>query len=162
MRIWLSNSRTVLAQEREFFAAICDQVMSLRGARRVAERFQLLAALAALPWLDQPRALEPTRLIFEIQEAWQDLWTIPLTDFRSGAWANSAAEPFLRDPGAERAQSRVLGQHLARPFHELIVFAASAGAKAHLLAATHRRLVTDVGARRAWRVIQGGRSDSPR
>jgi hypothetical protein len=63
--IWMSNTRSSVACERAFFAVLCDNLVLWRGARRVAERFQSLAALAALPSLEQPRSFEPMRLIFE-------------------------------------------------------------------------------------------------
>ncbi|HEY1534573.1 MAG TPA: hypothetical protein VGF76_11155, partial [Polyangiaceae bacterium] len=90
MRIWLSNSHAQLAYGHDFFAIVCETLISRRGARRVAERFQLLAALAALPWLDQPRLLEPTRLIFEIHEAWEELWALRLQEVATTPTATGA------------------------------------------------------------------------
>lgn len=157
MRIWMSNSRDQVAYERDFFAVVCETLISRRGARRVAERFQLLAALAALPWLDQPRLLQPTRLIFEIHEAWEELWALRLQKVATSPNARGATRRMIVSSLlSNAADSNVFGRYLARPLHELTVFAASAGEKAGVRVATHPRLIAEPGSHRAWRVIQGG------
>ena len=161
MQIWMSNSHCQLAYERDFFAVVCETLISRRGARRVAERFQLLAALASLPWLDQPRLLEPTRLIFEIHEAWEELWALRLQEVATSPNATAATRRLVVESLLSNAiDSDVFGRYLARPLHELTVFAASAGEKASLRAATHPRLIAEPGTHRAWRVLQGGLSRS--
>ncbi len=156
MRVWLSNSRNEFACEREFFALLCSNLTSLRGARRVAERFRLLATLASLPWLDQPRLLEPTRLIFEIHEAWEELWALPVGELLLGQAVDEATRRVVF--GAAVGDDAVLGGYLARPLNALTVFAASAGAHAKICTATHLKLIASSANHRAWRVIQGGRS----
>jgi hypothetical protein len=159
MQIWMSNSRSELAYEREFFAVLCNNLIARRGVRRVAERFQLLAVLASLPWLDQPRALEPTRLIFEIHEAWEDLWALHLDKLGAGSVSDARTHPGLRRGQIPTCSDdeNLLGKYLARPLHDLAVFAASAGANARVRAATHPKLIASGVSGRGWRVIQGGR-----
>ncbi|HEX3852977.1 MAG TPA: hypothetical protein VHW01_18570 [Polyangiaceae bacterium] len=155
----MSNSHAQLAYERDFFAVVCEALIARRGARRVAERFQLLAALAALPWLDQPRVLAPTRLIFEIHEAWEELWALRLQEVATTPTATGATRRLVVSSLlSNAADSDVFGRYLARPLHELTVFAASAGEKSDLRVATHPRLIAEPGSHRAWRVIQGGLS----
>ncbi|HEY5377290.1 MAG TPA: hypothetical protein VIK01_26605 [Polyangiaceae bacterium] len=157
----MSNSNAQLSYERDFFAVVCEALISRRGARRVAERFQLLAALAALPWLDQPRLLAPTRLILEIHEAWEELWALRVREVATIPTTTEATRRLVvRSLISNAADSDVFGRYLARPLHELTVFAASAGEKAGLRVATHPRLIAEPGSQRAWRVIQGGLSRS--
>jgi hypothetical protein len=157
MQIWMSNSHAQLAYERDFFAIVCETLLARRGAKRVAERFQLLAALASLPWLDQPRLLEPTRLIFEIHEAWEELWAVRLQEVATSPATTAATRRMVvRSLLSNAADSDVFGRYLARPLHELTVFAASAGENARMRVATHPRLIAEPGSHRAWRVIQGG------
>lgn len=157
MHVWLSNSRSSLAYERKFFTVICDNLIHRRGARRVAERFQCFSALARLPWLDQPRLLEPTRLIYEIHEAWDQLWMLRLQDLIVGPATEQATpirgsetNPIFRDP--------MFGRYLAEPLHELAVFAASAKLDARVRAGTHRELIIGPQRLQSWRIIHGGRS----
>ena len=159
MQIWMSNSHSQVAYERDFFAVVCETLISRRGARRVAERFQLLAALASLPWLDQPRVLAPTRLIFEIHEAWEVLWALRLQEVAAAPNVTAATRRMVvRSDLSPTLDSDVFGRYLARPLHELCVFAASAGENAGVRVATHPRLIAEPGSHRAWRVIQGGLS----
>jgi len=157
MHIWMSNSQTVLVYERVFFATVCNNLIHHRGARRVAKRFQSLATLSALPWLDQPRFLDPTKLIVEIREAWDELWKLraheivvePATD-----------APTRRTSRNSRAADHVYGEemfgrYLAKPLHELALFAASAGANVCLRAGTHRELIVGHEGLRSWRIIRG-------
>jgi hypothetical protein len=157
MHVWLSNSRISLAYERRFFTVICDNLIHRRGARRVAERFQCFSALARLPWLDQPRLLEPTRLICEIHEAWDQLWMLRLQDLIVGP----VTEPETPVRGADTNpifRERMFGRYLAEPLHELAVFAASAGEDARVRAGTHRELIIGPQRIQSWRIIHGGRS----
>ncbi len=159
MQIWMSNSHAQVAYERDFFAVVCDALISRRGAQRVAERFQLLVALASLPWLDQPRLLEPTRLIFEIHEAWEELWALRLQEVAASPNPKAETRRLVASSLLSNTiDSDVFGRYLARPLHELTVFAASAGEKARVRVATHPRLIAEPGSHRAWRVIQGGLS----
>ncbi len=156
MQIWMSNTRSNRAYEREFFALICDNLVFRQGSRRASERFQSLLALASLPWLDQPRFLEPTRLIFEIHDAWDELWTLRPRDLVGGTALEQAIQsaPRPRGKGADRDQT--FGRYLARPLHELAVFAASGGAGARLRVGTNRQLIVEAQRLGAWRVIRGG------
>jgi hypothetical protein len=157
MHVWLSNSRSSLAYERKFFTVICDNLIHRRGARRVAERFQCFSALAHLPWLDQPRLFEPTRLIFEIHGAWDQLWMLRLQDLIVEPATNQSTP--VR--GAETNlifHGQMFGRYLAEPLHELAVFAASTAEGARVRAGTHRELIIGPQRIQSWRIIHGGRS----
>jgi hypothetical protein len=157
MQIWMSNSRTLVAYERDLFGIVCATLVSRHGARRVAERFQLLAALASLPWLDQPRLLAPARLVFEIHDAWDELWAVRLQEVAASPTTTAATRRMIDKSLLDNAaESDEFGRYLARPLHELAVFAASAGENAGVRVATHPRLVAEPKSQRAWRVIQGG------
>jgi hypothetical protein len=164
MHIWMSNSRTSLAYERVFFAIVCNNLIHRRGARRVAKRFQSLATLSALPWLDQPRFLDPARLIFEIHEAWDELWTLRAQELVVAPATEDAARPFTRSPREADCASgeEVFGRYLAAPLHKLAAFAASSGPDACVRAATHRELIVGPQRLQGWRIIQGGRSHACR
>ena len=164
MQIWMSNSRTSLAYERAFFAVVCNNLIHRRGARRVAKRFQSLATLSALPWLDQPRFLDPTRLIVEINEAWDELWTLRAHELVVAPATEDAACPLNRSSReADRAsRDEMLGRHLAAPLHKLAAFAASSDPDACLRAATHRELIVGPLRVQGWRIIQGSRSHAGR
>lgn len=148
MQIWMSNTRSNQAYEREFFAGICDALILRRGSPSVREDFQSLLALALLPWLDQPRFLEPAQLISEIHDAWDELWTLPVSDSSVGSREASVMRSSVRTSSC----GQTLGCCLARPLHELTVFAASGGKGVQLRIGTHRQLIVDQG----WRVIRGG------
>jgi hypothetical protein len=163
MHVWMSNSRTCQAYERAFFAIICNNLTHRCGAQRVAERFESLATLAALPWLDQPRVIDPTALVFEIHEAWDQLWALRAHEL--------VISPVVGDPGrrinqdsreTERVGREVLGRYLAAPLHGLAAFAASAFPDAVLRVGTHRELVVGPEHLQSWRIIQGGLSSADR
>ncbi len=152
----MSNTRTHRAYEREFFALICENLVFRQGSRRASERFQALLALASLPWLDQPKFIEPTRLIFEIHDAWDELWTLPAREIVGGATLEQAIN-CRRQPERKLAErDHTFGRYLARPLHELAVFAASGGAGARLRVGTNRRLIVEAQRLRGWRVLRGG------
>jgi len=123
----------------------------LRGEERVVRRFRCLTTLVALPWLDQPQLCEPTRLIFEIHEAWQ-----LLTSMRGPQTAYHIDEP------VDGVNWMPVGAAaLAGPFRDLAIFSAAAREDEPLRVSTHRELV--VGSRDTrWRLIQGGRSPGAR
>jgi hypothetical protein len=152
MQIWMSNTRSGQAYDREFFAIICDSLILRRGSPRVTEDFPLLLALAFLPWLDQPLFLEPDRLISEIHDAWGELWTLHAKDLCVG----SRVEGVMRTSLEASDGAQTLGCYLARPLHELAVFAASGGRGAQLRVGTHRQLIVDPQRREGWRVLRGG------
>ena len=152
MQIWMSNTRSNQAYERELFAGICDALILRRGSPRVTEEFQSLLALALLPWLDQPRVLEPAQLISEIHDAWDELWTLPVSDSSVG----SREAPVVRSSVRTSSREQTLGCYLARPLHELAVFAASGGKGVQLRIGTHRQLIVEPQRRQVWRVIRGG------
>jgi len=57
---------------------------------------------------------------------------------------------------AVRAYGRLWAVYLARPLHELAVFAASGGRGAQLGVGTHRQLIVEPRRLHGWRVIRGG------
>jgi hypothetical protein len=160
MHIWLSNSRSSLTYEQRFFAVICDNLVHRRGAQRVVERFQCFAALATLPWLNQPRLLDPTRLISEIHEAWDELWTLPVQELVVGPATARAAPQFeIHEAEPEQIQGNgAFGRYLAEPLHKLAVLAASAETQSRVRAGTHRELIIGPQRIQSWRIIHGGRS----
>ena len=151
MQIWMSNTRSGQAYDREFFALICDSLILRRGCPRVAEDFPLLLALAFLPWLDQPIFLEPAQLISEIHEAWGELWTLPAKGVGLRVKEGVVRTSLEASDGAQ-----TLGSYLARPLHELAAFAASGGKGAQLRVGTNRQLIVDPQRREGWRVLRGG------
>ncbi len=158
MQIWLSNSRSCLTYERAFFVLICDNLAARRGRQRVHERFKSLSALTLLPELDQPLRFETTRLIFEVHEAWEALYSLRAHEIVVDSGMESASRRALWssfDPSYAR-NPLIFGRYLARPLHELAVLAASAGSDACVHAGTHRELVE--GSPQRWRVLQGGLS----
>ena len=159
MPIWMSNSRSTMAYERVFFALMCDNLLRVRGPEHVTRRFQCLTELVALPWLNQPHALEPTRLIFEIHEAWDELWQLRTSELTVRRETEEAARSLDNDDSLNHLpHADMFGRYLARPLHELAVFAASAGASSRIRVATHRELISGTQSELGWRVIHGGRS----
>ncbi len=159
MQVWMSNSHGSVAYQHQFFALIRNNLKGSRGLR-VADRFQSLSSLADLPWLDQPRLLDPSLLIVEIYAAWDELWTLKLTElaFRPvlGALSEWDSSTNLAINGAS---DQLFGRFLAAPLHELAVFAAAASERGTVRAATHRQLIIGPSRRlRDWRVLQGGPS----
>jgi len=156
MPIWMSNTRSNQTYDREFFALICDSLVLRRGSPRVMEEFQSLLALALLPRLDQPLFLEPARLIAEIHEAWGELWTLRAGDLGLGSCATNAMRTSLSGASQGSDREQTLGCYLARPLHELTVFAASSGKGVQLRVGTHRQLIVEAQRLQGWRVICGG------
>lgn len=156
MQIWMSNTRTNRVDERELFALICDGLIFRRGSSSVTKRFQSLLALASLPWLDQPRVLDPARLVSEIHDAWDELWTLRACDLIGSDSLTGAKRCPLRSSSRDIHGELTVGNYLARPLHELAVFAASGGKGAQLRVGTHRQLIVDAQRLRGWRVIRGG------
>jgi len=156
MQVWMSNSQSNTVYERELFVLVCDCLIFRRGARRVSERFSSLLSLASLPLLDQPQFLEPAALISEIHEAWAELWTLSARDLFDGRCLKSAMGGSPHGLDRPSGDQPIFGQYLARPLHELTVFAASGGKDSQLRVSTHRRLIVDAQRLQAWRVIHGG------
>jgi hypothetical protein len=156
MQIWMSNTRSGQAYDRELFALICDRLILRRGSPRVTEDFPSLLALAFLPWLDQPLFLEPARLISEIHEAWGELWTLPAEDLRVLSRRAGVIRTSLRTSSRSWERAQTLGYYLSRPLHELAVFAASGGRGVQLRVGTHRQLIVEPRGREGWRVLRGG------
>lgn len=156
MQVWISNTRGNVAYDHQLFAFVCDTLISVNGTDRVADRYQSMLALASLPWLDQPRFIEPTRLVFEIYNTWEDLWQVRVGDLAPKYQATGAIPASHERARLGAKDEQVVGSYLARPFHELAAFAASGGAGARLRVGTHRRLVVDLQRMGNWRVIRGG------
>ncbi|MEO8904825.1 MAG: hypothetical protein ABI488_20570 [Polyangiaceae bacterium] len=157
MQIWLANSLGCVAYDRELFTVVVGNLRERRG-RSVGERFECLHALSRLPWLDQPRVLDPVLLLMEIYAAWDELWTARTRDL--------AIRPRERDARLEQCSVRVsrpetLGKYLAAPLQSLAAFAASTTVNRRVRAGTHRELVSGANLARDWRVLQGGLSALP-
>jgi len=155
----LSNVSSSVTCERVFFVHLSSNLKRRYGVGPALERFPGLTALAALPWLDQPRSLPRARLIQEIYEAWDCLWTLRLNEIVLELEAEEA-EIFSRGSVelADAVRDGVFGRYLARPLHELAGFVAAAPTRAGVRAATHRKLIIGEGTSRGWRIIHGGQS----
>lgn len=160
MQVWMSNTRGSVAYELSFFKTICENLIQQRGTFQVAERFASLLTLASLPWLDQPHFLEPGRLISELHEAWEELWTMQLSRChpapKRARSAHGRHHQIWYGPETFYGGEVTLGMCLARPMHQLATFAASGGKGARLRVGTHRRLIVDQEHLGGWRVIRGG------
>jgi len=161
MHIWLSNSSNSVTYERVFFAHLRDNLSHRYGLRRAIERFPSLTALAALPWLDQPRCFQPTPLIREIYEAWDSLWTLRLNELVVGPATEEATRFSSREVQiADVVRDGTFGRYLAQPLHELTGFAAAAPSNASVRAATHRELIMGPPRVQGWRIIHGGQAST--
>jgi hypothetical protein len=163
MQIWMSNSRGNVVYQHCFFALIRDNLLKRRGPW-ITERFQSLKSLADLPWLDQPRLLDPSTLTMELRAAWDELWTLKLSELSVPANFRSASDlESSRNLTTDSTRDHRFGRYLAAPLHDLAVFAASTSRTGVLRAATHRCLIVGPERRlRDWRILQGGLSRSPR
>jgi len=158
MLIWISSADSTVTFPRAVFTLVRDHLTGSSDEGGVSSRFHTLSMLAALPWLDQPRLLDPARLTAEIHCAWDELWTLRVNELK----LRSETKDFVRrrDADADIAQTAMsdrFGRYLARPLYELAVFAARSGPQSRLCAGTHRKLVAAEGSADRWRVIQGGR-----
>lgn len=154
MQVWMANSLGSLAQDHGLFEFVCESLRARRGRRGIAH-FMTLRRLAQLPWLDQPQLIEPTILTLELYSAWDELWTVELSQLSIRPHAARAAPCRFR--GGSRASS-TFGGYFAAPMHQLAAFAASTTLLGRMRVATHRGLAVGSTAIAELRVIQGGRS----
>ncbi len=161
MQIWMSNSHGSVAYQHQFFSLIRHNLRG-GGGLGVAERFQSLSSLADLPWLDQPRLLDPSLLIMEIYAAWDELWTLKLTEVTFPPVLGALSEwDSSMNLAVNGASDQRFGRFLAAPLHDLAVFAAATSQRGVVRAATHRQLIVGSDRRlRDWRVLRGGLSRS--
>ncbi|MEO6600085.1 MAG: hypothetical protein ABIQ16_09455 [Polyangiaceae bacterium] len=157
MKIWMANSRGSLAQDHSLFTVICENLLARRGGGGIAH-FLTLQRLARLPWLDQPQLIEPTILTLELYSAWEELWTVELSQLSTRPRETQAAPGGFR--GGLRG-SATFGSYFAAPMHQLAAFAASTTRHRRLRVATHRGLAVGSTAIAEIRVVQGGRSTGP-
>ena len=163
MQVWMSNSHGSVAYQHQFFALIRDNLRERRGLR-VAERFQSLVTLAELPWLDQPRLLDPSLFTMEIYAAWDELWTMKIRELSARAILPSKVDlESPRNGSTDSAGDELFGRYLAAPLRDLAAFTASTCRSGVVKVSTHRRLIVGPDRRlRDWRVLPGGLSQSTR
>jgi len=144
-----------MALDHHLFAMIHANLQA-RAGRPAAGDYPNLTRLAELPWLDQPQVVEPVALKREVYSAWNELWTLQLSELVLGPHAEQT--PFCGWRGALR-YSTTFGSCFATALHQLTSFVAAARPPCRLNVATHRALV--IGSRVSeLRLLRGGRAQS--